>query len=60
MGVIQLLVAENNKQYNQYLNTIDNDDICSLLPYVTVEAMYMFLAIIIQIDHDVKDTLKSN
>jgi hypothetical protein len=35
MDVIQLLVAEANKYYNQYLNTFDNDDGWSQLLDVT-------------------------
>jgi hypothetical protein len=44
MDVIQLLVAENNKYYNHYLDTIGNDDGCYWLPDVTVhEIMYFWL-----------------
>jgi hypothetical protein len=56
--VIQLLVAETNNYYSQYLDTLDNYDGCSRLPEVTVQEMYMFLAIIIQMGHGIRDTLK--
>jgi hypothetical protein len=56
--VIQLLVAENNKYYSQYLDTLDSDCGCSQLLDVTVREMYIFLAIIIQVGHDIKDLLK--
>jgi hypothetical protein len=58
MEVIQLLVAETNKYYNQYLDTLDNDDRCPQLPDVTVQEMYVFLKTIIQMGY-VTDTLKS-
>jgi len=34
MEIIQLLVAETNKYYSQYLDTPDNECRCSKLPYV--------------------------
>jgi hypothetical protein len=37
--VIQLLVVEINKYYNQYLDTLDNDGRCSQLPDVTIQEM---------------------
>jgi hypothetical protein len=40
--MIQLLVAETNKYYYQYLHTLDNDDGCSQLQDVTVQGMYIF------------------
>jgi len=54
-----LLVAETNRYYNQYLNTFDSDGRRSRLPDVTVHEMNVFLAIIMQMGHDVSDTLKS-
>jgi hypothetical protein len=55
MEVIQLLVAETNK----YIDTFDNDSGHSQLPDVTVQETYSFLAIIIQMGHDVTDTMKA-
>jgi hypothetical protein len=55
---IQLLVAETNKYYNQHLDTLDNDDGHSQLPDVTVQKMYVFLALTIHMGHDKWDTLK--
>jgi hypothetical protein len=43
MEVIQLLVVETNKYYNQYSDTLDNDKACSWLPDVTVWEMNTFL-----------------
>jgi hypothetical protein len=40
--VIQLLVAETNKYYNQYLDTLDNDGGHLQLPDTTVQEMYIF------------------
>lgn len=37
MEAMQLLVAETNKYYNQYLDTLDNDDGCSWLSDKTIQ-----------------------
>jgi hypothetical protein len=43
MDIIQLLIAETNKHYNQHLCTLDNDR-CSWFPDMTVqEIMYFWL-----------------
>jgi len=49
-----------NKYYSQYLDTFDNEGKCSLLPYVTIQEMCIFLAIIIQLGYNNKDALKDN
>jgi hypothetical protein len=36
MEVIQLVVAESNKYYSQYLDIFDNDNKCFQLPDVTI------------------------
>jgi len=60
MEVIQLmLIAETNKNYSQYLDTFHNIGRCSLLPDMSVQDMYTYSAIIIQMGHDVKDTPKT-
>jgi hypothetical protein len=53
--LIQLLEAETNKYYSQYSDTLDNDGRCSQLPGVTVQ-MYVFLALLTQMGHDVRNT----
>jgi hypothetical protein len=58
MEVIQLLVAETNKYSNQYLDTFENDGGCLRFPDVTVQEMYTFLDIIIQMGH-VKNILEN-
>jgi uncharacterized protein RhaS with RHS repeats len=44
MQVIQLLVQETNKYYNQYTDTQDSDGRCSKLPDMTVQEANIFLA----------------
>jgi len=56
--VIQLLVTKTKKYYNQYLHTCDNDGRCSWLPDMTVQEMYILLAMI-KMWHDVNNILKS-
>lgn len=46
MDMIQLLVAETNKCYNQYLDTLDNDKGCSQFPNMAT-GDNIFLALII-------------
>jgi hypothetical protein len=58
MDVIQLLVAETNKYYNQYLGTLDNDDRSKHPLDVTVREIRVFLVLITQIENDKQDTLK--
>jgi hypothetical protein len=55
VAVIQLLVTETNKYYNQYLDTLENASGSSRLPDVTVQEMYVPLALIIQMGHDKQD-----
>jgi hypothetical protein len=60
MEMIQHMVAETNKYYNQYLDTLDSDGGHTQLPDITVKGKYIFLAIIIQTGHDVRDTLEDS
>jgi hypothetical protein len=57
--MIQLLVAEANKYNNQYLDTLDSGGGHSQLPDMAMQEMYMyvFVAIIVQMVHDVRDML---
>jgi hypothetical protein len=57
LDIIQLLVVETNRYYRQYLDTLKKRR--SPLPDVTMQEMYSFLAIILQMGHDIKDTLKA-
>jgi hypothetical protein len=57
LEIIQLLVVETNRYYHQDLDTLDEGG--SPLPNVTVQEMYLFLVIILQMGHDLKDTLKA-
>jgi hypothetical protein len=55
-GIIRLLVEETNRYYHQYLDRLEDGP--SPRPDVTDSEMFLFLAIIIQMGHDVRDTLK--
>jgi hypothetical protein len=58
MDMIQLLVTETNKYYNQHLDTLDNYNRHSWLFDITVQETYVFLAFTIQIGEDKWATLK--
>jgi len=53
LEMIQLLVAETNKHY---LDLLDSDGRCAQLPDMTEQEMNIFLTIIIQMGHNVRDT----
>jgi hypothetical protein len=53
--VITLLVEGTNRYYQQYLDVLDDGP--SPLPDVTESEMFLFLAIIVQMRHDVWDSL---
>jgi hypothetical protein len=55
-AVITLLVEESSRYYQQYLEFIDNGP--SLVSDVTESEMCLFLAIVIQVGHDIHDNLK--
>jgi len=49
LEIIQLLVKETNNYYQQYLDTLDEESPCL---DVTIQEMYCFLAIIVQMGHN--------
>jgi hypothetical protein len=53
--VITLLVEETNRYYHQYLSTLDDGS--SPQPDVTESEMFLFLAIIVQMGHDIRYSL---
>jgi hypothetical protein len=54
-SVIILMVEETNRYYHQYLDSLDNGP--SPQPDVTETEMFLFLALIIQMGHDIRDSL---
>jgi hypothetical protein len=57
VDIIQLLVVETNRYYHQYLDSLDIG--WSPLPEMTLQEMYLFLGIILQMGHNIKGTLKA-
>jgi hypothetical protein len=58
-AIVPLLVEQTNLYYRQYFDRQDEDGASSSpLPDVTLAEMYVFLALIIQMGHDIRDTLK--
>jgi hypothetical protein len=55
-SVFTLLVEKTNQYYQQYLDFLDNEP--SPVPNVTESEMFLYLAIIIQVGHDICDKLK--
>jgi hypothetical protein len=55
-GIIHLLVEETNRYYHQYLASLEDGS--SPLPDMTDSEMSIFLRIIIQIGHDIRDRLR--
>jgi hypothetical protein len=54
--IIHLLVGETNQYYHQYLDKLEDGP--SRLPDVTDSEMFLFLGIIIQMGHDIRDRLR--
>jgi hypothetical protein len=54
-SVITLLVEETNRYYHQYLDSLDDGP--SPQPDVTESEMFLFLVIVVQMRHDVRDSL---
>jgi hypothetical protein len=52
---MQILVEETNQYYHHCLDTLEG---CPPLPDVTIQEMYLFVTIILQMGHDQRDTLK--
>jgi hypothetical protein len=57
LEIIQMLAVETNRYYHQYLDSLDNRQ--SPLPDVTLQEMYSFFTLILQMGHAVRDTLKA-
>jgi hypothetical protein len=55
-AVITLVAEETNQYYRQYLDMLDNGP--SPAPDITECEMFLFLAIIAQMGHDIRDSLK--
>jgi hypothetical protein len=53
--MLSLLVEETNGYYQQYLDV--RDDGTSPLPDITESGMFLFLVIIVQMRHDIRDGL---
>ncbi|PNF29671.1 PiggyBac transposable element-derived protein 4 [Cryptotermes secundus] len=56
--IFQILVQESNRYFHQFLARQDAPGPSVQPPDVTIEEIYNFLAIIIQMGHDQRDTLK--
>jgi hypothetical protein len=56
-GNYLLLMVDTHRYYHQYLDSLD--DGWTPLPDVTLKEMYSFLALILQMGHDMSDTLKA-
>jgi hypothetical protein len=54
--IIHLLVEETNRYYHQYLDSLEDGP--SPLPDVTNSEMFLFLGIIIQMDHYIRDRIR--
>jgi hypothetical protein len=57
LELIQLLVVQTNRYYYKYLDSLD--DGWSSLPDVILQEMYSFLALILQMGHNTRDTPKA-
>jgi hypothetical protein len=57
-SVITLVVEETNRYYHQYLDTLDGGP--SPLPDVTESELFLFLVIIVQMGHDICDSLANS
>ncbi|PNF40877.1 hypothetical protein B7P43_G15531 [Cryptotermes secundus] len=55
--IFQILLQETNRYFHQFMACQDAPGPSVQLPDVTIEEMYKFLAIIIQMGHDQWDTL---
>jgi hypothetical protein len=53
LEIIQLLVEETNRYYQEYLDILDEG--CFPLPDASVQTLYIFLSITVQMGHDQKD-----
>jgi hypothetical protein len=55
-GIIHLLVEETTRYYHQYLDSLEDGP--SPLLDMTDSETFLFLGIIIQIGHDIRDRLR--
>jgi hypothetical protein len=55
-AIIHLLVVETNRYYHLYIDSLDDGR--SPRPDVTDSEMFLFLGIIIQMGHDIRDRIK--
>jgi hypothetical protein len=56
--IFVILLRETNRYFHQYLASLDEAGIAAQQPDITMEEMYRFFAIIIQMGHDQRDCLK--
>ncbi|PNF17185.1 hypothetical protein B7P43_G06584 [Cryptotermes secundus] len=54
--IIHLLVEETNRYYHQYLDSLEDGP--SPLPDITDSEMFLFLGVIIQMGHDIRDQIR--
>jgi hypothetical protein len=54
--IIHLLVGETNRYYHQYLDKLEDGPLP--LPDVTDSEMFLFLGIIVQMGHNIRDRLR--
>jgi hypothetical protein len=56
--VFQILLEESNRYFHQFLATQNNPGPSVQPPDITIEELYTFLAIILQMGHDQRDSMK--
>jgi hypothetical protein len=56
LEIMQLLVEETNRNYNQYMDTLDEG--CSPLSDMTIKEMCLFLPVFVQMGHEQRNRLK--
>jgi len=56
--IFVILLRETNRYFHQYVASLDEADITAQQPDITMEEMYRFFAVIIQMGHDQRDCLK--
>jgi hypothetical protein len=56
--IFQILLEESNRYFHQFLATQNNSGPSVQPPDITMEELYKFLAIIIQMGHDQQDSMK--
>ena len=56
--IFVILLRETNRYFHQYVASLDEASITAQQPDITMEDMYRFFAMIIQMGHDQRDCLK--